>query len=242
MYREMKNQIIQNMNLGPITKVIFESLISFANKKGYCYPSQDQLASKVNLCRQTIAKHLKIISNITINDLPVLKIVKSKYKDAKYSNNRYFVPFIKNPDPYIQECNNNTYKELCNEYYKMVLEESINNDSDLNFGHITPKFKSKYNNNNDVKSHVQRISETLSIKPGKVFNLLANLGHQLSEGTTIYNLKAYISKSLFNLKRDIELEDNVLDIYNVLGFAGSSGLDIASIDYDRFAELYFNEE
>lgn len=242
MYREIESRIIQSMNIGPITKVIFESLISFTNKTGYCYPSQDQLADKTNLCRQTISKHLAIISNIKINDLPVLKIVKAKYKDAKYSNNRYFVPFIKNPDPYIQECNNNTYKELCNEYYSMVLEESINNDNDLNMGHITPKFKTQYSDQSDIKSHVQKISDTLSLEPGKVFNLLANLGHQLSEGTTIYNLKAYISKSLFNLKRDTNLEDNIIDIYNVLGFAGSSGLDIASIDYDRFAELYFNEE
>lgn len=228
--------IINKLKLNPTTKSVLESIISFSNKNGYCYPSQDHIATKANVSKQTVQRHLKILSKIKINGLPLIRVFRARHKDAKYTNNRYFIPFVKNPDPYISEINKTEFQELCSEYYDMSIEDQVERDMDLRYGHKTDQFR-KQVDMTDIKEYVSGLAKKLNIAPGRIMYLLANIGHQLNDGSPVFNLRKYIEKALINLKKDTMVEESITDIYNYLGFNKLDDIDRLSLDYDTYTNL-----
>ena len=75
--------------LGPQRWMLLCALATYMNKQGYCYPTQEQLAEKLNVSPRTIRKWVRELKEFCWNGRPVIEIeartVDGKPKEFTYN-------------------------------------------------------------------------------------------------------------------------------------------------------------
>ena len=79
--------------LGPQRWMLLCALATYMDKKGYCYPTQEQLADKLNVSPRTIRKWVRQLKDFRWNGRPVVE-VEARTVDGKpkeFTHNIYYV-------------------------------------------------------------------------------------------------------------------------------------------------------
>jgi hypothetical protein len=75
--------------LGPQRAITLLAVATFMDENGYCYPSQETLASMTGTTERTVRRNIKSLLDYRWNNKPVIERVMAKADGAKYYHSEY---------------------------------------------------------------------------------------------------------------------------------------------------------
>ena len=188
-----------NLKLKPTLKAVLDLLVKYSDKKHTCYPSQEYIANKLNVTRETI--------NRTIKKLEELKYITiSKHKETKtqkYFNNIYYINILadskKSSIQKVKDTLKNKFKEVEKKLLKKISElpgESIDDIYNIEAENLDL----------NIDTFIDNLIDKTGLKKINILSTIVNIQEQI-KNNHIFNIKNYINKAFNNAMKEEQIKD-----------------------------------
>lgn len=188
-----------NLKLKPTVKAVLDLLVKYSDKEYTCYPSQEYIADKLSVTRETVNRTIK-----KLEELKYITISKHKETDTqKFFNNIYYINILADSKKGSLKKVKDTLKSKFKEIEKKLFDTlgEIKGNSIDDFYDIEGE-----NLDFNINTFIDDLIDKTGLKKINVLSTIVNIQEQMRTDH-IYHIKNYINKSFANASKEEKIKD-----------------------------------